>query len=86
MLAFPQLVGGKAIAVGGEGLYDGLEAVGGVEPCLGVEVLFHAFDLLVNGFGDEEVGAVPEVFYEACGAEEVGGCGDEGECAYAGGD
>jgi hypothetical protein len=34
---------------------------------LGVEVLFYAVDLGVEGFGDEEVGAVPEVFYEALG-------------------
>jgi hypothetical protein len=34
---------------------------------LGVEVLFYAVDLGVEGFGNEEVGAVPEVFYKTLG-------------------
>ena len=40
---------------------------------MGVEVFLYAVDLGVEGFGDEEVGAVPEVFYEALGG--LVGCG-----------
>jgi hypothetical protein len=65
MLAFPELVCGEAVAVCGEGLCVWFEGVGRIEPGLGVEVLFYAVDLGVEGFGDEEVGAVPKVFYEA---------------------
>jgi hypothetical protein len=67
VLALPELVGSKAVAVCGEGLGVWFEGVGAVEPGLGVEVLLYAFDLGVERFGDEEVGAVPEVFYEALG-------------------
>jgi hypothetical protein len=67
VLALPELVGGEAIAVCGEALSVRLESVGGVKPGLCVEVFLYAFDLGVKGFGDEEVGAIPEVFYETLG-------------------
>ena len=67
MLPFPEFVGGEAVAVCGEGLDDGLERVGRVEPLLGVEILFHALDLGVERFGNEKIGAVDKVFEEALG-------------------
>jgi hypothetical protein len=60
----PELVGRETVAGGGEGFYHVLEGVGGGEVGLGVEVCFYVCDLGVEGFGDEEVGAVAEVFEE----------------------
>ena len=65
VLAFPELVGSKAVAIRGKGLYDRFKCVGRVEPSLGVEVLLHSVDLGVNTLRYEEVRTVPEVFYEA---------------------
>ena len=65
MLSLPEFVGGEAVAVCGEGLDDGFERVGRVEPLLRVEILLYAFDLGVERFGNEEVGAVYEVLEEA---------------------
>ena len=65
MLSLPEFVGSKAVTVCGEGLNDGFERVGRVEPLLRIEILFHAFDLGVERFGNEEVGAVDEVLEEA---------------------
>lgn len=70
VLALPELVGGEAVAVGGERLHDVLEGVGRGEPGRRVEVRFYACDLRVEVLGDEEVGAVVEVFEEAL---ELGG-------------
>lgn len=58
LFAFPDFIGGEAVAVGGEGLRDGREGVGCIQPGGGVEVCFDAGDLLVEGFGDEEIDAV----------------------------
>lgn len=65
MLAFPEFVGSETVAVCGEGLNNGFEAIRGVKPLLCVQVLLHAFDLGVERFGNEEIGAVPKVFDEA---------------------
>lgn len=65
MCALPELVGGETITVGGEGLDDVLEGVGGGEPVFGVEILLYHCDLGVKGFGDEDVGAGREVLEKA---------------------
>jgi hypothetical protein len=46
-------------------LDDRFEGIRRIEPLLCVQVLFHTFDLGVEGFWDEEICAVPEVFNEA---------------------
>lgn len=77
--AFPDFGGGEAVAVCGEGGYDGGECVGGGEPGGGVEVGFYEGELDVEGFGKEEVGAGEEVFEEALrGLEGKGGRGGVG--------
>jgi len=65
VLSLPEFVGSKAVTVCGEGLNDGFERVWRVEPLLGVEVLFDALNLGVEGLWDKEVGAVNEIFEEA---------------------
>jgi hypothetical protein len=67
VLALPDFVCGEAVAVCGKGFDDGWQGVWGLEPRLGVEVCFYAGDLGIERFGDEEVGAVPEVFDETLG-------------------
>jgi hypothetical protein len=67
VVALPDFVCGEAVAVCGEGFDDGGQGVWCFEPGFSVEVCFYAGDLGVEGFGDEEVGAVPEVFDESLG-------------------
>lgn len=65
VLALGEFVGGEAVAVCGKGVLDGGLVVGGGEPGFCVDVPLDVGDLHVDGFGDEEVDAVAEVFEEA---------------------
>ena len=65
VLAFPKFVGGEAIAIGGKRFNYMLERVRSYEPGLAINVLLDTFDLLIDAFGNEQVGAVVEVLQKA---------------------
>jgi hypothetical protein len=67
--ALPELVGGEAVAIGGERFSYGRQGVGRVEPGGRVEVSFDSGDLFVDSFGDEEIDPGQEVFDEALDSE-----------------
>lgn len=71
VFALPELVCAKAVAVRREGLHVRLQNIGLHKPLVGVQIVLYALDLLGEGLGDEEVGAVREVFEEAGGVEEA---------------
>lgn len=80
--AFPQLLGGEAVAVGREPAIR----VWCVEEFAGEEACLDLGELGVDLLRDEQVDALAEVLDEADGVFEAGGRADEGETADAVGD